>query len=360
MSMKWLTGDSFKRSAVVMLSASILLTSGCSLLPKEQEEEVLPVITAPQIAKKPEYEVKTDTLETKVTVIGKLISMQEENLFFKIDGKNLKELNVKAGDKVKAGDVIGRLDVDLMERDLRNRRLAFKREESLMKDTLRQKDELDPIDFEEKMIAFETKKQELSDLEEEIGKATLTAPFAGTIVNLSVKKGDLIKGYDHIAIIADTSRLVPAAKLSKDELSKIAVGMPIVAEITGAGTFKGTVKVLPMIKNDNNGNGGNGGNGGMGGNQEQESIEDFMQVEIKNLPANLNRNTPLSINVITKRKENVVVIPPSTLRTIGSRTYVQVVDAEGKREVDVEVGQQTPTQIEIITGLKPGQKVVGR
>ena len=74
----------------------------------------------------------------------------------------------------------------------------------------------------------------------------------------------------------------------------------------------------------------------------------------------MNRGTPLSINIITKRTENAIVIPPSTLRSIGSRTYVQVIDAEGKREVDVEVGQQTSTKIEILKGLKPGQKVVGR
>jgi len=57
----------------------------------------------------------------------------------------------------------------------------------------------------------------------------------------------------------------------------------------------------------------------------------------------------------------VVVIPPSALRTLSGRYYVQVVEADGtKREVDVEVGQQTATQVEIIKGLEPGQKVVGK
>lgn len=39
--------------------------SGCSLLPSETEEEVLPPITPPTISKKPEYEVRTETLEKK-------------------------------------------------------------------------------------------------------------------------------------------------------------------------------------------------------------------------------------------------------------------------------------------------------
>jgi macrolide-specific efflux system membrane fusion protein len=227
-----------------------------------------------------------------------------------------------------------------------------------MKEALQGKDEMDPIEFEEKSIAFEEKKQALADLEEQISRAVLTAPFSGTVVTLNVQKGDLIKAYDPIAVIADTSLLVPAAKLTKDEQAKIAVGMPVVVDINNAGQFKGTVKALPVTSSDSNNGGGNGGGGGQ--QPERERPEDFMIISVKDLPKTIGRGTPLSINVITKRKENVVVIPPSTLRTIGSRTYVQVVDAEGKREVDVEVGQQTATQIEIIKGLTPGQKVVGK
>ncbi|MGO4110154.1 efflux RND transporter periplasmic adaptor subunit [Paenibacillus sp. YAF4_2] len=355
MSMKWWTGNLYKRSAIVIIAASVLLTSGCSLLPAEPEEEVLPSIAPPQISKKPEYEVTTATLETKVQVIGKMISQQEETLYFTLDGMRLKELNIKAGDQVEAGQTIGVLDVELMQKDLRNQKLAFRREETAMKEALQMKDEMDPIEFEEKSIAFEEKKQALSDLEEQISRSVLTSPFSGTVVTLNVQKGDLIKAYDPIAVIADTSALVPAAKLTKDEQAKIAVGMPVVVDINNAGQFKGTVKALPITNSDPNGGGGGGGE-----QPAKERPEDFMIVDLKELPKKISRGTPLSINIITKRKENVVVIPPSTLRTIGSRTYVQVADADGKREVDVEVGQQTATQVEIISGLTPGQKVVGR
>ena len=135
--------------------------------------------------------------------------------------------------------------------------------------------------------------------------------------------------------------------------------MPVVVDINNAGQIKGKVKQLPVIEKEdpNNGNGGNPG----GGTQRPERPEDFLTVDLEQMPKNVTRGTPLSINIITQRKENVIVIPPSTLRSIGSRTYVQVVDSNGsKREVDVEVGQQTSTEIEIIKGLTPGQKVVGR
>jgi len=357
---KWLTEGSFKRVAAVVLGVSLVFTSGCSLLPKEEEEEVLPSITPPAISKKPEYEVTTTTLETKVQAIGKIISLQEETLYYTLDGKRLKTLNVKVGQKVTAGQVIGQLDVEDLQKALRTEKLAFKTLEVQMKEKLRKRDEMDPVEFEMAVIDFEQKRQDLVDKEAEIAKATLTAPFTGTVVTLNVLKGDLIKAYDPICVIADSGSLTAAAKMTLDELKGVAVGMPVVVDINNIGEVKGKVKQLPIVQEEENNNGNGGMPGGGNGSQKPERPEDFLIVQLDKTPAGLSRGTPLSINIITQRKENVIVIPPSTLRTIGSRTYVQVVDSEGKREVDVEVGEQTSTEIEILKGLTPGQKVVGR
>ncbi|MCR2803666.1 efflux RND transporter periplasmic adaptor subunit [Paenibacillus soyae] len=358
MSMKWWTENLSKRSLIAAMCVTMAFTSGCALLPDEKAEEELPEIAPPQISKKPEYEVTTKTLETKVQVIGKLISLEEETMFFTLGDKHVKEVFVKNGAEVQAGDPIAALDVEDLEKQLRNERLAFRREENLMKQTLRTRDEMDAIEFEEKQIAFEEKRQKLVDLEEEIAKATIYAPFAGTIVSLSVQKGDQVKAYAPVAIVADTALITPAAKLTKTELAKVSVGMEAVVTISNVGNFKGKVEQLPIKSTEQENGGGNGGD--PNAPSKPERPEDFMIVDLPELPGGLDRGTPISINIITKRTENAVVIPPSTLRSIGSRTYVQVIDEEGKREVDVEVGQQTATDIEILAGLEPGQKVVGR
>jgi len=347
-----------RSGALLLAGVSLALSGGCALLPPEEQEEVLPTITAPQISKKPEYEVTTATLETKVTANGKLMASREETVFFTLDGKRLKTLNVKVGQQVKAGEVIGTLDVDDLVKALRQKQLAFRKAEVAMKETLRKRDEMDPIDFEQAQIDFESQRQDIADAQEEIAKATITAPFSGTVVSLKVEKGALIKAYDPIATIADTSSLVVTAQMSKDDLAKVAVGMPAVVNVNTAGEFKGKVKQLPMETEGDGG--GNGMPGGGNGQNLPEKPENYLQVEIGKLPEGVGRGTPLSVSVIIQRKENAVVIPLAALRTIGARTYVQVVDEQGKREVDVAVGQQTATQAEILEGLKPGQKVVGR
>jgi multidrug efflux pump subunit AcrA (membrane-fusion protein) len=348
-------------AGVIAIMALSVAISGCGLLPKEPAEEDLSAIELPKISEKPKYDVETKTLETTAQGTGKIMSTQEKTLFFTLDGKKLKKLYIQSGDTVKAGQAIGELDVDDMKKSLRTQNLAFKKTELEMKALLRTKDEMDPIDFEQRMLDFETSRQALTDLQADIDKAVLTSPFAGTVVSVKVQEGASIKAYDPICIVADPSRLIVAASLSTDDLEKVALGMEVDVDINNAGKVKGKVKQLPQPATDNNGgNGGNGGGNGQGSNGV-ESLDNYLLVEVANLPKTVTRGTPLSISVIVNRKENAVVIPLAALRTIGARSYVQVAEADGsKREVDVEVGQQTSTDAEILNGLTPGQKVVGR
>ncbi len=369
MSMKWLMENSLptnqwlKRGFILMLAIAMLTVSGCSLLPEEDVEEVIPTITPPKLQQKPEYTVTTETLETKVRGIGKIMSMQEETLFFQGDttsdssgSKRVKEIYVRTGDHVEAGQLIAELDVVELQNELRRERLNFRTEELQMIEKLRKADELTAVELETAKINFEQSRTRLTELEEEIGRAKLTAPFSGTITTVSVEKGDEVEAYDPIAEIADLTQLTVAAEISKSDLQKIALGMEAIVDINAAGSFKGKLSRLPIEKDDNqNNNPWNPNNG-----QEEDSIDNYLIVELDEFPAEVTIGTPLSVSVIVDRKENVVVIPLSALRSHGGRDYVQVVDENGKREVDVEVGQKAATVVEIIKGLEPGQKVVGR
>ncbi|RKN86828.1 efflux RND transporter periplasmic adaptor subunit [Paenibacillus ginsengarvi] len=356
---KWWTENSsiHKTMLAIALTVSLTAASGCSLLPKEEEEEVLPAIAPPKLSEKPVYEVKTTTLETKQRGAGRLLSTKEETLYFtQEDTKRLKDIYVKTGDAVKAGQLIAELDVTTLENDLRQKRLQQRSEELHMIELLRKNDgSKSAEELEQAKIAFELKKEELGKLEQSIASAKLTAPFDGTIVSVAVKKGDNIKGYDDIAVLADLNSLTVAAELSADDLKKVAIGMEVIVDINSAGQHKGTVAQLPLPKTENN------GQGPMAPGQQKDSIDKYLLVALNPFPEGLKRGTPLSVSVISQRKENAIVIPAAALRSYSGRNYVQVVDEKGaKREVDVEIGQQTSTEVEIVKGLQPGQKVVGR
>lgn len=364
MSMKWSMEDLLhnkkaKKMLQLLTVSALVFTAGCSLLPAENEEEELPVINPPQLSQRPEYTVMTETIETRVRGVGKLMSTEEEELFFIEDGKRIQEIYVEVGSHVEEGQLIAELDVTDLENELRQKRLQMRGDELQMIMTLRNADEMSAEEFEQAQIAFELKRTELLELEESINRSKLIAPQSGTVVTMSMRKGDLSKAYEQVAVIANLSQLTVAATISGDDRNKIAPGMEAIVDINAAGQHLGVVKQLPEESSNNN----NRPNDPWNPNPQpqRDSIENYVTVELNEFPDGLIRGTPLSVSIIVNRKEDVVVIPPSALRTHAGRSYVQVVDEEGnRREVDVEVGQQTPTMIEIVNGLEPGQKVVGR
>lgn len=351
-----------RKRAILALLVALFMTAGCSLLPEEQDVEELPIITPPPLSKRPEYVVQTGTIETKVRGVGKIMSMQEEELFFTLEGSGpyrVKEIYVQNGDYVEEGQLIAELDVTDLHNQLRSRKLQFRNDEIEMIRTLRRKNEMSPEEFEQAQIDFEQKRTELLELEEQIERSQLRAPFSGTIVSLSIKRGDTVQAYDPVAVIADLNRLTVAAELSKNDLPQIAVGMDALVDINNVGQQVGKVSRLPVEDSDSDQGGGYPGY--PPNQQDRDSIDKYLLVELDPFPEEAVRGTPLSVVIVTERRENVVVVPPSTIHTYGGRTYVQVVEEDGtRREVDVEIGRKTSTQVEIISGLEPGQKVVGR
>lgn len=357
MSMKWLTADSKTGHSFRILKLAVscalilLLVAGCALLPDEDEEEILPEITPPKLSQKPVYTVTTETLETKVRGVGELKSLQQEELFFPDGGKRVKGVYVRQGEAVTAGQLLAELEVDDLERDLRQKKLRFRSNELQMIEILRKADEMEPEQLEQAKIDFELAREELVELEEEINNGKLYAPFDGTIVSVAIEPGDSPNAYDTVMTLADLNQLTVAAKFKSSDLQSVAVGMDAIVNINTVGEFRGKVSQLPVVKENQN----------QHPNRQKDTLDQYLLVDIEPFPEGLHLGTPLSVTIVTNRKENAVVIPAAALRTYSGRTYVQVQEEDGtKREVDVEVGQQTPTLVEIVKGLEPGQKVVGR
>lgn len=359
MYLKWWTAElnklkTAKVAVICVLSICLVFTAGCSMLPKENDEEAIPVIAPPKISQKPEYAVKTDTIETLVRGSGKIMATKEEELFFTLDNKRIKEVYVQSGQMVEAGQLLAELDVTDIEATLKGLVLQNRKAENDLKITLRDGSKT-PEELDQAKLDFEIKRQTIADNQEIIAKARLVAPFSGNLAAVYVQKGDAVKAYASVAVVADLTKLTVALGLAADDLKKVSVGMEVRVDLNGAGQLKGKVAQLPDPKTD----GSNDPNNGQG--QVKESLSNYLLVNLEKMPENTVRGSYLSAAIIINRKTHVIVIPPSTLRTVGARNYVQVIDAKGaKKEVDVEIGQQTSTSVEIVKGLTVGQKVVGR
>ncbi|WP_199619695.1 efflux RND transporter periplasmic adaptor subunit [Paenibacillus alkalitolerans] len=337
-----------RRLAARALIAAVCLFSlaGCSLLPQEEELENLPEIRTPKISQKPEYPVKRGTLEVKVTGSGKLMSEREENLFFTEDNRRIVAVYVKAGDEVKKGQVLAELDNGDTERQIRRKEIELEKAGLDLKESMRNSAEADSVTLRKLQLDYALLEEELADLRERLRRSKLTAPYDGTIVSFSAEKGDVAKAYEKVGRIADMNDLVAAVKFNAGDLADIAPGMAATVSINTAGDGSGTVRRLPVSDSASGG--------------EDDSLDSYLLIDVP-LPEGVSHGTPLSASVIVESRENVLSIPVSALRTQNSRSYVLVSHPDGtKGEMDVEIGVQTATDVEIIKGLEEGQKVVGK
>jgi len=66
-----------------------------------------------------------------------------------------------------------------------------------------------------------------------------------------------------------------------------------------------------------------------------------------------------SVSIITEKKEDVLLLAQDAVISMGDRAFVEVVSAAGEtKRQRVETGISDGTNIEIVSGLKEGDKVV--
>ena len=68
--------------------------------------------------------------------------------------------------------------------------------------------------------------------------------------------------------------------------------------------------------------------------------------------------TIASVTKVKSVSENAVVIPKHIVKYTDDRTYVQVLRDGVKVEVDIVTGIENATEIEVVSGLEEGEKVI--
>jgi macrolide-specific efflux system membrane fusion protein len=332
---------------ILAMTAALCTASGCTLLPKEAAVEVVPIIDPPKLSKKPEYNVIEATIEQKVRASGKLMSLEEAELYFRSDNYRIATIHFKVGDEVKKGQIIAELETDDLVSQIKQKDIELQKAELSMKDKLRNMTEQNESSVKLDQLDLQLQQEEFSKLKKSLDKARIVAPFSGKITYIAKQEGDMESAYETVAILSNPAKLTVVARFSTGDLKSVVTGMEAVVDINTVGQFKGKVVKLPVVKtNDSSG---------------AQTIDDYVVIQLDKMPQDLVEDTPLSASIITESKAKAVQIPVAALRTQGARNFVLVVDADGnKREVDVEVGLTTATAVEIISGLTPGQKVVGK
>jgi len=272
----------------------------------------------------------------KVDVSGKLaVSLPA--------GGAVRTVTVRAGDTVRVGDVLVAMDDTRARQTLQGAQDALDAAQYALTATRTdtRTDFANTVGAEAKVRDAQ---RQLDDARTALGRTLVTAPVDGTILTVSVAEKQGYNQGQEAVTMANLSNLVLLADIDELDVPRLGdnrdtrilfdafPGQPVTGKL---------VTVAPLATN-------------RGGRTTYEGQITFMR------PAGIDLRPGMGadITIATRTERNVLVVPDIAIETIGARTYVTVVRADGNRDrVEVRTGIRANGLVVIASGVDEGAKV---
>lgn len=184
-------------------------------------------------------------------------------------------------------------------------------------------------------------------LQDRIADARLVAPFAGRVLSLDVRAGDLAAAYKTALVLGDPGALEITADLSAAELSQMSIGQAATVRLLNRPDqdYAGHVRQLPYPYG-----------GGAGG----ETDDSAARIAPDDPTVALEIGELATVVIFLEQRDDVLWLPPAAIRSFQGRDFVVIQDDDIQRRVDVRLGLESEERVEILEGVQEGQVVVGQ
>lgn len=289
-------------------------------------------------------EVAPSRFERWRTFSGEIEGKQQAVLYSNISAR-VRKVHRKQGDKVGRGSLIISLDPLSASQTYSAQRVAkihytaanrtYNRMLPLFKAGAISKE-----DFDKVKVGLAVAKAGLTDTSY---LTALKAPIRGTLTDLRVSPGDKVEVGNVLAVVADISGSKLIMNVSQSDVEELETGQPVVI-----GKEKSTRKEISADSKIT-----------------KISLSADMMTRLFRTEINLGKDgkvrpgTLQFVQVLTYQADNVISVPIASVITRNDQTYVYLVTPNNKSEKRiVTIGKTNDTNIEIISGISTGDRVV--
>lgn len=281
-------------------------------------------------------------LPQALTAVGSLRSDETVIVRPEIAGR-ISEIRFKEGERVDKGQVLVKLDDSVQKADLDKARanLVLSRTKYERSVDLRAKGFLSSQAQEESENNLKVAQADKELMEARLAKATIRAPFSGTIGLRAVSVGDYVKEGQDIVNLESLDPLKVDFKVPELALPLVRDGqtLQVTLDALPDRTYEGKVIAInPLI--DANG----------------RSI--VIRAQVRNRDGRLRPGVFARVRLFTSGSKETLVVPEESLFPVGDDKYVyKVVEGKATRQ-KVEIGQRAQGRVEIVNGLAADEVVV--
>lgn len=292
-----------------------------------------------------------DTWQPRIASVGNLSAVQGSDLASEIAGKVI-EVAVADGAEVEAGDVLVRLDSEGLTYALRGTqaetRLAeieLERQQRLRRQQANSEADVDRAESE-----LAQARAEVGQIQAELDKKTIRAPFSGRIGIVEVDEGQFVDAGDSIVTLQTLDPILVDFTVPQRDLGRIATGRPMVARVDAwpGHEFSGEVTAIsPKV--------------------ERRTRNVDVRARMGNPDGVLRPGMFVEVQVLLPQQENVITLPQTAVsyNPYGDSVFLihESETGEGETELTVErkfvqTGTTRGDQVAIVQGIEEGDRVV--
>jgi RND family efflux transporter MFP subunit len=237
--------------------------TACNKEPDARAEQT----AAPAVVLGPEniMVVRETTLAAGPIVSGSLTAIREADVRAETNG-SVREVLVEAGERVKAGAVLARLDQTTLRDAFLSARAAARSTEVSLADSRRDLERDERLSqagaVSEQQLersrtsvtmaeaALADARSRLASAQEQLEKATVRAPFTGVVSEREISAGDVVQAGASLYTVIDPTHMQLEAAVPAEQLQRLKVGTPVEFTVAGYGerVFKGRIdRINPSV-----------------------------------------------------------------------------------------------------------------
>jgi membrane fusion protein, macrolide-specific efflux system len=340
-------GNSMKASGITralflfLVLAMAATVSGCQLILPKDEEPLAPPLDIPNDIVYQTLDVTRGDILYAVEGMARVESGSMADVYFEAASGRIKSINVKVGDKVKKGDVLLELKTDDLEYQLKVAQLRLQALQNTYDGT---KKRMNKTNLKNAEIELKIARLGVQQLEQQKANSILKAPISGQVVYVTqVGRGGVVDAYSTLVRIADeSSKILEYQNVMENQAYQIGADVQVSLN-TDMSKAAGKVVATPFTIS-------------------QLDLKENMKMVYIKVPDAFLKNAKIGdsamIAIIISERKGVLILPRNAVKNFQSRRYVDVLVNNIKEERDVQVGLQTPAEVEIVSGIEEGEKVI--
>jgi len=346
---------------ILIAFSMTLLFIGCQKQTEESNEKEVPVRV---------INIETGSISSYIKATGSIIAENDAVLFSKINEK-IDEILVSTGQSVRKDQIIAvqyneifRQGVELAKASVQNAEAQlnlilqdYARFEKLFNQNAISVQQFEQIKTQKTAAesGLEQAKAGLHQAEEQFQNSFIKSPFAGIVASIYVEKDQMLPMGQPIAQIVGSSDMKTKLNISSIDMRKVNKGQNVIAKFPAISNqeFKGIITEIDYAVNQ---------------------ITKSLNVEVRILEKDPAIKSGMfgEFYIETDKRENTIVVPDNAVQTqteviLNKSTglmeslkkyFIYKVSDNRAKHVEVTTGINSKGQIEILSGLNIGDKMI--